>query len=62
VMQIVPENECVGAANDAGGLQFGRDAAGGVAGMQKHELLRGRRYRRHEGPSEPAACSEDSEQ
>ena len=61
-MQVMPENEGIGVANDSGGLEFGCDAASGVARMEQHELLAGWRHRKHECPGEPASGGEDGEQ
>ncbi len=36
-MEVVPENECLLAANHSGGLELGGDAAGGISRAQHHE-------------------------
>ena len=61
-MKVVPEDESVGAANHARGLQFGGNAPSGISGMQEDKRLPGRRDRLHERPSQPSAASEDSKQ
>jgi hypothetical protein len=61
-MKIVPKHESVGTAYHTGRLQFGRDPASGVAGMQEDKRLPHRRHRLGQSPRQPSSESEDSEQ
>src|SRR5437879_3359795 len=56
--EVVPEDERPLAANDAGGLKFKGDAAGGVSGAEHHEGLRPRFHRNQERPGEPGRAGE----
>ena len=62
VMKIVPKHESIRTSYHTGRLQFGRDPASGVAGMQEDKRLPHRRYRLRQRPSQPSSESEDSEQ
>src|SRR5258708_33646248 len=53
-VKIVPENECIFAANDASALQLGSDSPGGVSRMQQDERLGRRRDTARYGPGKPA--------
>ena len=57
-VEVVPEDECFLAANDAGGLEFGGDAAGGVSRVQHHKGFSRRFYRSEQSPGEPASEGE----
>ena len=61
-MKIVPKHESVRTAYHTGGLQFGRDPASGVAGMQQDKRLPHRRHRLCQRPGQPSSEREDSEQ
>ena len=50
-VHVVPEHEGFFAANDAGGLEFGGDAAGGIAGMEHDKHLPGRLGGRQNSPA-----------
>ena len=62
VMKIVPKHESVRTTYHAGRLQFGRDPASGVAGMQKDKRLPHRRHRLGQSPRQPSSESENGEQ
>jgi hypothetical protein len=61
-MKIVPKHESVRTAYHPCRLQFGRDPASGVAGMQEDKRLPHRRHRLRECPRQPSSESEDSQQ
>src|SRR5258708_5814341 len=51
---VAPKDECMLAANHARRLEFGSDAARGIAGTQHHKDLPGGSNRSQKKPSEPA--------
>jgi hypothetical protein len=56
------EDESIGAAYHACGLQFSRDPSRGITRMQKHKRLGRRCYRLRQGPSQPSPASEGGDQ
>src|SRR5271166_5880937 len=58
----MPEHEGVFAANEAGTLEFGGDAVGGVSGAQHHERRLGRLGGRQYGPGEPSGGADTRDQ
>ena len=61
-VHVVPEHEGIFAANDAGSLEFGGDAAGGVSGMEHDKHRPGRLGGRQDSPSEPSRRSKGGDQ
>jgi hypothetical protein len=61
-MQVMPQHESIRTVYHTGRLQFGRDSASGVAGMQQDKRLPHRRHRLRQRPGQPSSEREDSEQ